>query len=56
MVFCCSVGEKTANPLHVGVVAARAAAGALMNAVAHARGMGGIPASRDLVGTVPTAG
>lgn len=56
MVFCFSVGEKTANPLHLGVVAARAAAGALMNAVAHARGMGGIPASRDLVGTVPTAG
>ena len=49
MVFCFSTGEKQANPLHLGVVAARAATEALMNAVAHARRMGGIPASRDLV-------
>jgi L-aminopeptidase/D-esterase-like protein len=48
MVFCLSVGGKTANPLHLGVLAARSATEALMNALAHARGMGGIPAPRDL--------
>lgn len=48
MVFCFSVGEKQANPLHLGVVAARSATDALMNAVIHARAMGGIPASKDL--------
>ncbi|HQI82211.1 MAG TPA: P1 family peptidase, partial [Deltaproteobacteria bacterium] len=48
MVFCLSVGEKTANPLHLGVLAAQSATDALMNALKHARGMGGIPAPRDL--------
>lgn len=48
MVFCFSVGEKLINPLHLGVIAARAAASALLNAARHARGMGGIPAMRDM--------
>jgi L-aminopeptidase/D-esterase-like protein len=48
MVFCLSVGEKDAHPLHLGVLAAEAAGAALMNAVEHAHAMGGLPASRDL--------
>ncbi|HPI93843.1 MAG TPA: P1 family peptidase [Deltaproteobacteria bacterium] len=48
MVFCFSVGEVPAHPLHLGVIAAQAAGDALMNAVHHACGMGGIPAPRDL--------
>ena len=50
MVFCFSVGDKQSHPLHLGVVAARAAGRALLNAVSHAREMGGIPASRDMMG------
>ncbi|MGC9324504.1 MAG: P1 family peptidase [Desulfomonilia bacterium] len=49
MVFCFSIGEKQANLLHTGVVAARAARDALLNAVRHAHGMGGIPASEDVL-------
>lgn len=49
MVFCFSVGDRQANPLHLGVIAARAASTALVNAVTHASAMGGLPASRDLV-------
>lgn len=50
MVFCFSVGEKKAHPLHLGVIAAHAASEALLNAIRCARGMGGIPASRDIIG------
>lgn len=50
IVFCLSIGDRTANPLHLGVIAARAATDALINAAKHARGLGGIPASRDIVG------
>jgi L-aminopeptidase/D-esterase-like protein len=50
MVFCLSVGDKQAHPLHLGGIAARAAQDALLNAARHAHGMGGIPASCDLVG------
>jgi L-aminopeptidase/D-esterase-like protein len=49
MVFCFSTGERPAHPLHLGVIAARAAGDALMNAVRRASAMGGIPASLDLV-------
>ena len=49
MVFCLCVGEKPAHPLHLGVIAAQAASSALLNAVRHARGMGGIPASYDIL-------
>jgi hypothetical protein len=48
MVFSFSVGEKLVNPLHLGVIAARAATQALLNAVTHARTMGGIPSFGDL--------
>jgi L-aminopeptidase/D-esterase-like protein len=48
MVFCFSTGDKQAHPLHLGVIAARAARDALLNAVRHAHAMGGIPASRDI--------
>lgn len=48
MVFCLSIGEKQTDPLHLGVIAARAATDALLNAVRNARGMGGIPAAGDL--------
>jgi len=50
MVFSFSIGQRPVNPLHLGVIAARAAADALLGAVKHAHGMGGIPASRDLQG------
>ncbi|MEA2101738.1 MAG: P1 family peptidase [Thermodesulfobacteriota bacterium] len=43
MVLCFSVGQKQAHPLHLGVMASQAATDALMNAVKHARGMGGLP-------------
>lgn len=49
VVFCLSTGDKQANTLHVGVLAAEAASRALLNAVAHARSMGGLPCSRELV-------
>lgn len=49
MVFCLSVGDKPAHPLHLGVLAARAAQGALLNAIRSATGMGGIPASGDII-------
>jgi L-aminopeptidase/D-esterase-like protein len=49
MVFCLSVGDKQAHPLHLGVIAAQAASKALLNAVRHARGMGGVPASYDIM-------
>jgi L-aminopeptidase/D-esterase-like protein len=50
MVFCFSIGDKQAHPLHLGVIAARAAGEALLNAARYATGMGGIPASRDIQG------
>lgn len=50
IVFCLSVGDKESNLLHLGVLGSQAATGALLNAVRHAHGMGGIPASRDIVG------
>ncbi len=50
MVFCFSIGDKDANPLHLGVLAAQAAEGALLNAVRHAHAMGGLPASGDVFG------
>jgi L-aminopeptidase/D-esterase-like protein len=49
MVFCLSVGDKPAHPLHLGIIAAQAARDALLSGVRHARGMGGIPASQDLL-------
>ncbi len=48
IVFCLSVGVKPAHPLHLGVIAARAATDALLNAVSFAHGMGGIPAAVDV--------
>ncbi|MBN1635418.1 MAG: P1 family peptidase, partial [Deltaproteobacteria bacterium] len=48
MVFCLSIGEKQADPLHLGIIAARAAREALLSAVRHAHGLGGIPAAGDL--------
>jgi L-aminopeptidase/D-esterase-like protein len=48
MVFCFSVGDREAHPLHLGVLAAQAAGDALLSAVRHARSMGGLPASLDL--------
>jgi len=50
MVFCFSVGDKQAHPLHLGGIAAQAARDALLGAARHAKGMGGIPASRDVMG------
>ena len=50
IMFCLSVGDKEAHPLHLGAIGACAATEALLNAVKHAHGMGGIPASRDIVG------
>lgn len=49
IMFCLSVGDKEAHPLHLGAIGARAATGALLNAVRHAHGMGDIPASKDIV-------
>jgi L-aminopeptidase/D-esterase-like protein len=49
MVFCLCVGDKEAHPLHLGVIAAQAASKALLNAVRHARAMGGVPASSDIM-------
>ena len=49
MVFCLSTGDKQAHPLHLGVIAARAARDALLNAARYAHAMGGIPASRDMI-------
>jgi L-aminopeptidase/D-esterase-like protein len=49
MVFCLSVGDKPAHPLHLGVIAIQAAQDALLSAVRHAHSMGGIPASQDLI-------
>jgi len=50
MVFCFSVGDRDVHPLHLGVLAAQAAREALLNAVRHARALGGLPASSDLLG------
>ncbi len=50
IVCCLSIGDREAHPLHLGVIAAQAAAEALMNAVKHADGLGGIPSSRDIAG------
>jgi len=50
IVFCLSIGDKRAHPLHLGVIAAHAATDALINAVKHAHGLGGLPASHDIVG------
>jgi L-aminopeptidase/D-esterase-like protein len=45
MVLCFSIGDKKAHTLHLGVLAARAASQALLNAVRFAHPLGGIPAS-----------
>jgi L-aminopeptidase/D-esterase-like protein len=50
MVFCLCVGDKQAHPLHLGVIAAQAASKALLNAARHARAMGGVPSSYDIMG------
>jgi L-aminopeptidase/D-esterase-like protein len=50
MVFCFSVGDREAHPLHLGVLAARASRDALLRGVRSACSMGGLPASRDLLG------
>ncbi len=49
MVFCFSVGGKEVHPLHLGVLAAQAARDALLSAVRHARSLGGLPASSDIL-------
>ncbi|MGI6385553.1 MAG: P1 family peptidase [Desulfomonilia bacterium] len=49
MVFCFSIGDKEIHPLHLGVLAAQAAKDALLNAVRHARSLGGLPASSDIL-------
>ncbi len=48
MVFCLSIGDKEANPLHLGVLAAQAAKVALLNAARTAHSMGGLPSATDL--------
>ena len=48
IVFCMSTGDRIAHPLHLGVLGAQAAKEALLNAVRHARSMGGIPACSDI--------
>jgi L-aminopeptidase/D-esterase-like protein len=50
MVFCFSVGDKEAHPLHLGVLALQAARDALLRGVRNACSLGGLPASRDLAG------
>lgn len=45
MVLCFSLGDRDAHILHLGVMAARAASRALLNAVRSAHTLGGIPAS-----------
>jgi len=49
IVFCMSIGDKEAHPLHLGALGAQAATQALLNAARHAKGMGGIPAFEDIV-------
>jgi L-aminopeptidase/D-esterase-like protein len=50
MVFCFSVGDKEAHPLHLGILALQASRDALLKGVRSACSMGGLPASRDLAG------
>ncbi len=50
MVFCMSVGDLKAHPLHLGVLASEAAARALLRAVENAHAMGGLPSSREICG------
>jgi len=49
IVFCLSIGEKEAHPLHLGVIGAKAAEEALINAVMKAGSLGGLPAHKDIV-------
>jgi L-aminopeptidase/D-esterase-like protein len=49
IVFCLSVGDKEAHPLHLGVIGARAAEEALINAVMKAGSLGGLPVHKDIV-------
>ncbi len=49
MVFCFSTGDRDANPIHLGVLAAQAAETALLRAVRAARSLGGLPASCDMI-------
>ena len=50
MVFCFSVGDREAHPLHLGVLALQASRDALLKGVRNACSLGGLPASQDLMG------
>jgi L-aminopeptidase/D-esterase-like protein len=49
IVFCLSLGNKEAHPLHLGVIGAKAAAEALVNAVIKAEPLGGLPVYKEIV-------
>jgi L-aminopeptidase/D-esterase-like protein len=49
MIFCLSIGKKQAHPLHLGVIGAKAAAEALMNAVTKAGPLGGLPVHKEII-------
>lgn len=49
IVFCLSIGNKEAHPLHLGVIGARAAEKALINAVVKASPLGGLPVHKEIV-------
>lgn len=49
IVFCLSIGNKEAHPLHLGVIGARAAEKALINAVVKASSLGGLPVHKEIV-------
>ncbi len=49
IIFCLSIGNKEAHPLHLGVIGARAAAAALMNAVMKVESLGGLPVYKEIV-------
>ncbi|HHO75638.1 MAG TPA: peptidase S58 family protein [Deltaproteobacteria bacterium] len=49
IVFCLSIGDRPAHPLHLGVLGSHAATKALLCAVRAARGLGGIPSCSDIL-------
>lgn len=49
IIFCLSIGNKEAHPLHLGVIGAKAAAVALINAVNKADPLGGLPVYKEIM-------
>ena len=49
IVFCLSIANKEAHPLHLGVIGAQAAEKALINAVMKAGPLGGLPVHKEIV-------